>query len=48
MNLFNDMKKFDQKIREGKQLSDNEIAELSTMLLKIRDEPRKEEPLDIT
>ncbi|GEM_PF-4797096 len=48
MNLFNDMKKFDLKIRSGKQLSEDEKAELSTMLSKIRDEPRKEESLDIT
>ncbi len=48
MNLFNDMKKFDLKIRKGKQLSEDEKIELSMMLLKIRDEPRKEEPLDIS
>ena len=46
INLFNDLKKFDLKIREGKQLSDDEKTELFMLLSKIRDEPRKEEPLD--
>jgi hypothetical protein len=48
MNLFNGMKKFDQKIRERKPLSEDEKAELFMILSKIRDEPRKEEPLDIS
>lgn len=46
--LFNELKQFGLKIREGKQLSNDEKTELSNLLLKIQDEPRREQPLDIS
>jgi hypothetical protein len=46
INLFNEMKKYGLKIREGKQLSEDEKSELFMILSKIRDEPRKDETLD--